>query len=242
MASTFTLQNSINWAQAYVRYKPLLDSNNEPAFTNASQIMQTFLGPPFTWRWNRVTLSAPFTTGAGTQDYTLSVPNLGFVEKAVMIPSGGSGTSKPRELTVKNVMGQTNANEQDQPEFIGTVFDDNAGNITFRLLPPPDDKYNIFPVYQMKPVLFTSITQTWAPIPDEYGYVYNAGFLGLALAFFDDPRAERWLQKFALSLIGISDGLDETQKNLFLGNYLETIRQMVKSQNKTTQATQGYTI
>ena len=39
----------------------------EPAFTSANVVMQTVLGPPFSWYWNRVVTG--FVAVAGQQDY-----------------------------------------------------------------------------------------------------------------------------------------------------------------------------
>lgn len=235
MPSTVTLQGSINYAQPFVRYKPLLDTNNQPGFDNANRILQTMLAPPFCWRWNRKIAPATITTVAGTQDYAKTISDFGFLEKAVSVPAAG----KARELTIKNVMAQSNSGEEDAPEFIGSVLDDNSGSITFRVLPVPDAVYTITLVYQMKPVLFVATSGTWAPVPDEYSYIYNAGFIGLGMEFFDDPRAKEWQQRFALSLLGVSEGLDDTQKNLFLGNYLTTLKQDIRASAGSQQAMQA---
>jgi hypothetical protein len=91
----------------------------------------------------------------------------------------------------------------------------------------------------MKPVLFTATTQTWSPIPDEYSFVYTQGFLYKAYEYFDDPRVAITRQSFALSLLGVSEGLDDQQKNLFLGRYLDTLRQEVRANAGAQQATQA---
>lgn len=235
MASTLTLQDSINWVQPYVRYKPLVDSNNQPAFDNANQILQTMLAPPFVWRWNRKIAPSTIPIVSGTQDYALPLSDFGFLEKAAVTPIG----AKARELEIVNVMGVSNVQEMDVPNKIGAVLDDNNGNITFRILPVPDATYTGNLVYQMKPVLFTSVSQTWAPIPDEYSIVFNKGFLYMAYEYFDDPRASMAKQAFALTLIGISEGLDDTQKNIFLGKYLDTLKQEIRASAGASQQIQG---
>src|SRR5690348_2195682 len=83
MASTITLQSTLNWAQAFLGYAPLnIGTNNEPALSSANLILQTMLSPPFRWRWNRATTS--FVTIAGTQDYVESLANVGFLEQAYL--------------------------------------------------------------------------------------------------------------------------------------------------------------
>jgi len=73
-----------------------------------------------------------------------------------------------------------------------TMVDPQA--IAFRLSPLPPNTgtlWQVFAIYQMKPPLITSLSQTWAPIPDELAYVYRQGFLAKALKCADDPRYER---------------------------------------------------
>lgn len=69
MASTLTLQNTINWSTQILRNRPFnLGSANEPALTSANLVKQAILGPPFRWRWNRTVFA--FQTKSGAQDYT----------------------------------------------------------------------------------------------------------------------------------------------------------------------------
>lgn len=68
--SSVTLLNTIEWARRFVFRRPLnLGNFNEPALTSANTILQTILGPPFAWRWNRIVIG--FMTTPGQQDYFL---------------------------------------------------------------------------------------------------------------------------------------------------------------------------
>jgi len=88
MASTIQIKNSISWAQAFCGYRGLaLGTSNEPAITSANVVLQTIIGPPFTWNWNRDT-SINFITTQGVQDYAISAPTFGFIEKAHYVPAG----------------------------------------------------------------------------------------------------------------------------------------------------------
>ncbi len=51
-------------------------------------------------------------------------------------------------------------------------------------------------VYQKKAPLKTALTDTWSPIPDEYGYVYTQGFLSRAYRYINSPRSEAEDAKF----------------------------------------------
>lgn len=234
MASTLTLTDSINYALPFVRYKPLINSVNQPAIESANEILQTMLAPPFVWRWNRKISPVTIPILSGQQDFVVNVPDFGFLEKVSIAPIGGS----PKEMQICNVMAMSNSNEMDTPNYIGPVLDDNQGNITFRILPIANANYTGNMIYQIKPVLFTSLLQTWSPIPDEYSFVFNQGFVYKAYEYFDDPRAASMKQQFALSLIGIAEGLDDQQKNLFLGRYLDTTRQEIRASAGSQQAIQ----
>jgi len=59
-----------------------------------------------------------------------------------------------------------------------TVANPNA--VAMRLAPLPafsGISWLLVPVYQRKPILFTSLQQLLLPIPDEYGYLIRQGFI-----------------------------------------------------------------
>lgn len=68
--SSITLLQTVEWAKRFVFRRPLALGNFlEPAITSANLILQTILGAPFAWRWNRILTG--FITVAGQQDYTI---------------------------------------------------------------------------------------------------------------------------------------------------------------------------
>lgn len=93
------LIKTINWAQSFVSYLPLtVGTGNEPAITNANNIMQLFLSPSLgSWAWNRA--SATFLTAVGVQDYVVDSLQFGWLEKVSMQPAAtithvvGDGTT-----------------------------------------------------------------------------------------------------------------------------------------------------
>jgi hypothetical protein len=237
MPSTVTLQNSINWALPYLKYQPLtIGTANEPAITNANTILQTILGPPFVWRWNRGSDSSTSTV-AGTQDYPVALATFGYLEKATVTDVNGIVT----ELEYKTVLSAdtTGALNRARPNYLSAQSDDNAGNVTFRLMPVPDAVYVLTLVFQKQPILFTALGGFWAPIPDYMQYIYNRGFLAMALESADDPRFQVEHQRFLATLIAASEGLSETEKNIFLGNAINTSTQGQSAQLRTQQATQA---
>lgn len=107
-----------------------------------------------------------------------------------------------------------------RPMNISAEFDDGNGNITFRLMPPPDKAYPLVITAQQKPVIITKLSQTFAPIPDEYLYLVRWGFLAWSnyylgrLSDFQTANA-----KFVAGLLATQTGLTETEKDTFMKAY-----------------------
>lgn len=310
MATTLTLQNSINFAQAFGGFKQLtIGTANEPAVTAANMILTTVLSPPFCWNWNRGSIT--FTTTPGVQDYAVDVPPFGFIEKASFVPTslitntsltsnvatytaansfvtgdqvttinttngGGifnlpnqviisanatsfttaitnidvspttdTGTatdssSKMAEIPgVQGMVGTASASETGAPAFIAPQIDDNAGNITFRILPAPDQTFQINIIFQNRiPALMTTPASTWAPIPDHYSVIYQWGFLSVIAAYFDDPRWASFTQKFVSTILGMAEGLEEESKNIFQKTWLDMVSEQQSKSMKTGQGVQ----
>lgn len=104
--STITLDQTSTWARRFLFRRPVnLGNQNEPAVTSANIILQTILGPPFVWRWNRAVTG--FLTSPGVQDYTIfnwtanTQVQVGFVlvdsngNCQVVTASGVTGGSQP---------------------------------------------------------------------------------------------------------------------------------------------------
>jgi hypothetical protein len=122
------------------------------------------------------------------------------------------------------------------PNRISPQIDDNAGNITFRLLPAPDRVYTVEVIYQKRiPALITTTANTWAPIPDHYSYIYQWGFLALMLVYNQDQRWTQANQKFVGNLLGAAEGLTESDKNIFQAAWLGTITEQQVTGMKTQQ-------
>lgn len=270
----------------------------EPALTSANIVMQTILGAPFSWRWNRVVTG--FVCVAGQQDYTIfnyaastavtkgwfavddagnsqlcttagitgasaptwnhtktgtttdgtvtwtnlgpiGVPvsqtySLGWIE-TTSVNDVGLSTPAWKEIETKLCLALDS--HQNRPRFIGAQSDDGNGNVTFRLMTAPDQAYPVAITLQQKPTVLTSVNQSWAPIPDDYSRLYNWGFLSLMWLFADDPRFAVANQKFVAQLLSTSEGLTETERNIFLSNWQALTGQPVADSNKMQQGTQA---
>jgi hypothetical protein len=237
LASTINLERTIKLAQRYVRNAPLTFVNDgDPAFSAADSVRQFILSPPFAWRWNRSTVSPLITCAPGKQDYTVSAGNFGWIERAVLnFPIVvQSGAPQSIELEVKMDLGIEST--PNQPTQIAAINDDNNGNITFRLSPPPEQAYTINIIYQRSALTFGSTQDFWTPIPDYLSYLYNLGMRAAAYEYLGDERYGFSYQMFLRQVLAANDGLTETQKNIFLEH---TIITQVEQQNAQGMAQGG---
>jgi hypothetical protein len=274
-SSTITLLRTSEWAKKFNFGRT--NANNdflEPALTSANTVVQTIMGAPFAWRWNRRIIG--FVTVIGQQDYTVfnytasTAVTLGWFtiddagNSQVCTTAGTTGTGPTWNHTLAGTttdgsvtwtnrgpvlptavgsytfawMETQSVNDptkgwvelgakislgldstQGRPAFIAAQTDDGLGNVTFRLMSTPDKAYPIAITIQQKPPIFSKLSQTWAPIPDEYSHIYNWGFLAMMWLFADDPRFATANQKFMAGLLGTAEGLTETEKNIFLNTW-----------------------
>lgn len=225
MASTIQLQRTITYASSFVRYAPLTLSADDPSFSNADWVRQFILSAPLAWRWNRAQTSFPCI--AGTTDYVISLPDFGWIEKARTVNNADGYSSVELEVALDlEVDNRTNL-----PTKIAAQFDDNAGNITFRVFPAPDVPYVVTVTYQKAAPTFTSVTATWAPLPDYMMNVVNQGFLAKTYEYMGDSRFQAAMQLFLQMTVSANQGLSETQRNIFLADRAMTQREQLNLQN-----------
>ncbi len=92
MASNIPLKTTIQIASRYLYNAPLLYVNSGAlAYSLGDEVRQFLLSPPFVWRWNRAEIT-PITCLAGKSDYSVNVPDFGFIERAWIAfpPQGGN--------------------------------------------------------------------------------------------------------------------------------------------------------
>jgi hypothetical protein len=219
MPSTISLERTVNYAQRFVRNSPLTFVNEgDPAFLSADWVRQFILAPPFAWRWNRAYVS-PITCAIGVPDYKVNLPDFGWIEKAWLnFPIIQGQQAESIELEVEMVVaGDQKVN---QPTKITANLDDDNGNITFRMFPPPDTTYTLNIIYQKAAPKFGSLTDMWSPLPDFMSYIYTQGFLAKTYEYFDDAKFPIAMQTFFRQVVAANDGLTETEKNIFLSDRL----------------------
>lgn len=227
MASTILLSRTIALAQQFVRNAPLTftgPTDTDPALANADWVRQFILSPPFAWRWNRTETN--ITCVFGQTDYTVSLPTFGWIEKAIVTwNSNGEQTTELENST--NLAVESNPN---LPTKISAQMDDDAGNITFRLSPAPDQPYVVTVMSQNAAPTFSATTQSWAPLPDYMSYLYNTGFQAKTYEYLADPRFQTIMQQFLQMVVSANTGLSESQKNIFLSDRINTTREQMSIQ------------
>jgi len=227
-----TLQTSINWAIGFLGYStPTVGPNNEPALSSANMVQQVMTSPPFHFAWNRNSLT--FTT-TGAQDYPTSVGDFGYMEKATFQPIAGG---KVMPLNVLNNTPLGESSDVQQPVTLAAQLV-SSGSVTFRFLGLPDAPYTITVWYQKLAPLMTILGSAWVA-PDYMSHIYNRGFLAHCLEGKGDPRAQQEKVSFAAALLATHEGLTDTEKNIFLMQYLPNPREMLSLQLKTQQGVQA---
>lgn len=98
--------------------------------------------------------------------------------------NGTSGGSQP-VLPVNSVAGTTVADNT----VTWKVADPNG--VAFRISPLPATSglvWEMHPIYQKKPPIKTSLSNTLSPLPDEFGYLFRQGFLAMCLIHAGDKE------------------------------------------------------
>ncbi len=106
-------------------------------------------------------------------------------------------------------------------------------------MPVPDKAYPLAITMQQSAQLITSLNQTWAPLPDDLGYVYNTGLLAWAFEFADDGRAAQKRSEFVARLLGAAEGLTATEVQIFLSNFNANSLNPMERQIQLNQGIQG---
>jgi hypothetical protein len=226
MANSLTIRNTLNWCAAFLEQQPVLINGQEPAMSSASLVLQTVLGPPFSWPFNRGQINYVSTS----QDMTIGgLGDFGFLEGGSVTPPAGT----PYEIAVRSVLQQEG--NQARPMYVSELINDGAGNITFRLNPKPPQNAAVNLIYQRKAPLIHSMGDTWTPFPDEKNYVPQWGFLSLMSLITNDARFNLYNQKFITALLAQQGGLSALERNIFLTNWTAVLKDVQAAQLGTNE-------
>lgn len=225
MASTLTIQDSVTYCRTLIKNQRMNINNYEPGMSSARNILALMLAPPFRWRFNRNSFSQ-LIDGAGGQEYSVYLPQLGWIEKQAL-----EDTTSGEIIGLGGAVELITSSTIRCPKLVAPVYDDNAGNITFRFDSVPDKQYNAVFDYQMKPPLLTGWSQTFGPVPDEFCNIFNKWMLSEAALIVNDARFEIWRREAVFGLLQRQDGLDEQFVNMFLEQMLNVGRTSIRSQS-----------
>jgi hypothetical protein len=128
-AITITLAQVIEWSKRFMGNRASAIGNGlQPAITNANIILQTILGAPFAWRWNRIMTG--FYTTAGQQDYYLFnwSPSTQVGQAWVTVDAYGNSQSVTDTGTTGTTTPSWNTNTGGTTTD-GTVIWTNLGNL-----------------------------------------------------------------------------------------------------------------
>ena len=236
--TTIKITDTLDWIKAFITQRPstmVAQVPNEPALTSANRVIQSILAPPFRWSWNRAENSSIICI-PGVTDYTVALPDWGWLEKAYLYLAGNNPDTI--EIAVTQVLAKES--KQNQPMQIAPILDDNQGNITFRLFPAPDQAYQVTLEYQKGAPMATTLgATTWAPIPNRYAFLYEGGLVAQLQGMYSAQLYLAGMEMFFRQLVGAAEGLTDTEKAIFLEDQLRILRTGQSSSLGTTQGKQA---
>jgi hypothetical protein len=185
------------------------------------------------------------TLNGTTSDGTVTWTNVGAIPNATASYSFGwienvslQDPTSSKWIQIENKVDLALDSAQSRPQFISAEIIGSLG-IVFRLMPVPDKAYVVALTLQQAPPIITSLNQTWSPLPDYLGYVYNTGLLSWVYEFADDARAPQKRQEFVARLLGAAEGLTATEVDIFLSNFNSLSLSPIERQIQMQQGNQG---
>lgn len=162
-----------------------------------------------------------YLTSAAVGNYGApGINDIGWIERCVLEDFLSTSTVKPRHsievtmnLELESIVqppfkisyqyGTSNTNLAS-----GEVV--NSNTATFRLWPVPSQQvWGVMIDFQLKPVTFISLDQTWGVWPDELIFVIRQGVRAMALDYVEDPRAVTEYQLFQTKLDQVREIRDQ---------------------------------
>lgn len=127
--------------------------------------------------------------GAGT-----GITDFGWAEGATMVSPADGGSPQGVQY-VSAVRKLQPSGYVFNPSKVCVLSDLGTGVLKVRFFPLPGQSWAVTIGYQAKAPLFTGLSQTWSPFPDEFSYVYRQMFLAQAFRFANSARSEIEYQK-----------------------------------------------
>jgi hypothetical protein len=134
-----------------------------------------------------------------------------WLEFATMYDTSANDPN-PKQWEVSAVKSLKRSSQAGRPTKIALMSQAN-GVLNFRVTEVPQNPVWAITVhYQKKAPLKTDLSLTWAPFPDEFGFVYRQAFLARCYRFLDHRRADAEEQR-ALLMIQKALGKDDVEES-----------------------------
>lgn len=231
MASTLTIEDGLSFCKPFIKQQSLFVNNQQPALGAAQIIINRLLGPPCVWRFNRFNFSIAISTAGGT-DYNVTQPNLGVIETQWLTDGNGA------VMELNGAVSLAKSGGKKRPTTVSPQYDDNAGNLVFRFNSIPDANYTAnFDAQKKAPI----VTGTASPIgiSDEFAHLFYTGLLTWAGMLVNDSRFPIWEKDFIGGLLAAQDGLNDQAKAILVGDWMNLIRTMTRTQGLAQQGNAG---
>ncbi|VVB52828.1 Uncharacterised protein [uncultured archaeon] len=223
------LSDTINYILPFCRYQSAsVGTNLMPIIGIANIVRNVILAAPMVWDFNRAESTATTLT-ATQQDYTLTLSDFGYLEKAsVQDPVNSTWYEIP---DIRNNSALAKSTTTTRPQVVSTQ---NGTGPVLRFSAVPDKNYPLSVVYQKSAVQFAATSDAWAPIPDTMSDVYNNMVLGYYMDSCQDPRASQYILRGIAGLLARQSGLSDMDKAIFAQSYMN-YNSALMSQAMSTQ-------
>ena len=149
---------------------------------------------------NGLTLTATLTGSASGTSGSAGINDFGWLEDGTMAQLN-TNSPIPSILQLEAVRTLTPEWLVLNPRKVCILKDNGDGTLKIRTSPVPGSTtWAINLVYQARAPLKTALSDTWAPFPDEYGFVYRQAFLARAYRYINSPRSEAEYQKLQVAI------------------------------------------
>jgi hypothetical protein len=168
-------------------------------------------------------------TAVGTKSFTFThansglatsgapgITDFGWLASATMVEMNNN-SSPQNSRTIQAVRELEPWSRVSTPEKVCVLKDNGDGTLKIRFHPVPGStQWGAKLVYQAKAPLKVALTDTWAPFPDEYGFVYRQAFLWAAYRYLRSPIADAEYAKLQQKVMKALGGADRETSDVYV--------------------------
>jgi hypothetical protein len=116
------------------------------------------------------------------------ITDFGWLESATMVELNSTSPIRSTRY-LRAVQELRPVWQSENPCKVCVLKDNGDGTLKVRFDGVPGSTiWGVNLVYQAKPPIKVALTDTWAPFPDEYGFLYRQMFLALCWRYINDPK------------------------------------------------------